>query len=337
MKKKLVIDDAIPFLKGRIEHLFECEYVSGPEICRERLLDANGLLVRTRTQCGAPLLEGTTVSFVATGTIGLDHFDTEWLDSHNICWQNAPGCNAPGVAQYVWSALLRLGFDPKRRGANRLGIVGKGNVGSIVAEWGRRLGAEVLVCDPPRAERGLTDEAYMTLREMAAQVDAMTFHTPLTRSGRHATLHMAGLETLGAMRRGAIVINAARGGVVDEEALRNARDMLDLRIALDTWEGEPSISALTLDIADIATPHIAGYSRQGKQRATYAIICGLEKHFGVEISKEGLAAPYSPPRHLDEEAVVSSFDPMPLDARLRHDRVHFEEQRESYIFRDELL
>lgn len=331
--KKLIIDDAVPYLRDRLEGIYECDYLPGERITSADVREADGLIVRTRTRCNASLLEGSNVSFVATGTIGLDHFDTEWLDTAGIHWQNAPGCNAPAVAQYVWSALLRLGFRPDR---HTLGVVGKGHVGSIVCEWGRILGADVIVCDPPRAERGLTDEKYMSLEELAGAADAVTFHTPLTRTGKWPSYRMASEGFFAGLREDAILVNAARGGVVDESTLNRAIRGKHIRAAIDTWQGEPVISRETLDNALIATPHIAGYSRQGKERATLAIIRGLNTHFGTQVSTEGLAEPYSTPNGLDAETILESFDPMPTDAYLRSDPGNFEVQRDSYIFREEL-
>lgn len=334
-RARLLVDSGIPYLRERIEDLFDCRFVHGDDISHALCREAEGLLVRTRTKCGCPLLEETPVEFVATGTIGLDHFDTEWLTEAGIDWQNAPGCNAPGVAQYVWSSLLRLGFRPKERPLT-LGVVGKGNVGRIIVEWGRILGAEVIVCDPPRAERGEDDEKYLPLEALLERADAVTFHTPLTREGNHPTYHLLDAEKCRHLKQGAIIVNAARGGVVDEKALLDVKAEKNLTLAIDTWEGEPQINLATLKESAIATPHIAGYSREGKERATLAIITGLERHFGVEIDKEGLALPYTTPIRLTEERILESFDPMPTDAKLRSNPLQFETQRDSYIYRREV-
>ncbi len=334
--RKLVIDDAIPFLKGRLEEHFSCMYVPGNELRHALLTDADGLLVRTRTRCNEAMLGGTPVSFVATGTIGLDHFDIPWLENRHIRWQNAPGCNAPAVAQYVWSSLLRLGVHPGEGRRPVVGVVGKGNVGSIVVEWGRRLGAEMIVCDPPRQRAGMTDEDYISLPELASRADAVTFHTPLTRSGEDATWHLCDEGVLERLRPGAVLVNAARGGVVEEEALRRVAKRKNLRLAIDTWEGEPQISTETLYMAEIATPHIAGYSIEGKQRATLAILRGLMEHFGVTLPVDGLADPYTPPETLTEEIILSSFDPAPLGAALRAAPAGFETMRDSYRYRAEI-
>lgn len=338
--KKLIIDDAIPFLEGRLDENFECRILPGAEISNDDLKEADGVLVRTRTHCNEELLHDTPVSFVATGTIGLDHIDTHYCDEHSIHWQNAPGCNAPAVAQYVWRALLELGFDVKTQ---TLGVVGKGNVGSLVVEWGRRLGAKVIVCDPPRKVRGLEDESYLPLDQLLKEADAVTFHTPLIKSegpdpfGYYMTptIGLADHKMLGLLKPGAIVINAARGGIVDETALGEIKETKGLKVALDTWEGEPKINPSHLDIADIATFHIAGYSRQGKERATYSILSGLEDHFGVQLSKEGLTGPYTPSETLTEQVIRDSYDIMADDTLMRREYCDFERLRDTYPLREE--
>lgn len=342
---KLVIDDAIPFLENRLDSCFRQAILPGEEITREDLMDADGLLVRTRTKCNASLLDGTPVTFIATGTIGLDHIDRDYCDSHGIEWQNAPGCNAPAVAQYVWRALFQLGFGEMKKNGKMptLGVVGMGNVGSIVVEWGRRLGFNVIVCDPPRAALGLDDEDYLSLHELMSRADAVTFHTPMIRETARKdgieirpTYHLADREVLENLRPGAILVNAARGGIVDEESLREIKDEKGLRVCIDTWEGEPAIDLETLKMADIATFHIAGYSRQGKERATRAILEGLERHFNVELSKEGLTGEYQLLKELSREAIERSYDIMADDRLLREAPECFETRRNAYKLREEV-
>ena len=339
MKPLLIIDNLIPFLEGRLENDFECRYLSPARITPEAVARARGLLVRTRTRCDAPLLGGSDVEFVATGTIGLDHFNIPWLESRGIDWHNAPGCNAPAVAQYVWTALLRLGFDPAKM---TLGVVGKGHVGSIVTEWGRHLGAKVIVCDPPRKVLGLTDEEYLDLHELAARADAVTFHTPLIRSRGNTpetsfpTLGLADAEVLSLLRDGAIVVNAARGGIVDEEALLSIKEGKKLKTAIDTWDGEPYVNRRLLEASDIATFHIAGYSRQGKERATHAILTYLEKHFRVRLRKDDLAGPYRLPEGLSCASITASYDIMADDAEFRRHPEDFETLRDTYDLRPEV-
>ena len=346
MAPKLVIDDAIPFLEGRLESEFNCNIMPGAAIGREDLSDADGLLVRTRTRCDASLLDGTPVSFVATGTIGLDHIDTAYCDRAGITWQNAPGCNAPAVAQYVFRALSELGFflgADKGGGVPVLGVVGKGNVGGIVTDWARRLGVKVIVSDPPRQNAGMTDEEYLPLEEVMRRADAVTIHTPLIkdRPGEKLppTVGLISAEMLELLKPGAILINAARGGIVDETALRRLKSEKGLKVCLDTWEGEPAVNRDSLDMADIATFHIAGYSRQGKERATYAILSGLEKHFGVTLPKNGLTGPYTPPESLTEGRIRESYDIMADDAQMRreyHAPKDFERLRDTYPLREEV-
>ena len=338
--KRLVIDDAIPFLEGRLENYFECVRLPGAKISHNDLLDADGLLVRTRTRCDAPLLEDTPVSFVATATIGIDHIDTKFCDSHGIDWQNAPGCNAPAVAQYVWRALFELGFDPA---SMTLGVVGKGNVGSIVTEWGRRLGAKVLVSDPPRTAVGLTDEHYIPLEELMQSADAVTFHTPLIKKSTpelDSTIHLASARTLPLLKTGGILINAARGGIVDEQTLLDLKKEKGWKTILDTWENEPEINKALLSASDISTFHIAGYSLEGKQRASYAVLEGLERHFGISLDKSGLAGPYTPPRALGEKELRGNYDILADDAVMRREYrlpADFERLRNTYPMRPELL
>lgn len=344
LKPKLIIDDAIPFLDGRLESYFDCRYMPGEEIKRSDLRDAEGLLVRIRTRCDGELLAETPITFVATGTIGLDHIDTEWCDAHGIHWQNAPGCNAPAVTQYVFRALSELGLPLNFDGIPQedrptLGIVGKGNVGGLVAEWGRRLGLNVIVTDPPRAAQGLKDEDYISLKEVMEKADAVTFHTPLIKKdkpGMPSTWHLAGKEELALLKPGAIVINASRGGVIDEAALLEAKRDKGLKIAIDTWEGEPLINPATLKETDIATFHIAGYSRQGKERATRAILAGLEEHFGKVLHMSDLAAPYSPPAVLTETIIRDSYDIMTDDYLMRREYKDFENLRNFYPLREEV-
>ena len=316
MKPKLIIDDAIPFLDGRLEPHFDCRYMPGEDIKRQDLRDADGLLVRTRTKCNAELLEGTSVKFVATGTIGIDHIDTGWCDANGITWLNAPGCNAPPVAHYVFRALLELGMPldcldlPEER-RPVLGVVGKGHVGGLVTDWGRRLGLNVIVSDPPRAARGLDDENYLPLSDLMARADAVTFHTPMIKedtADMKSTLHLADDRHLRMLRDGAILINAARGGIVDEAALLEIAPVRNLRLA----------------------------SHQGKERATRAILSGLEEHFGVTLHISDLSAPYTPSEHLSESALRDSYDIMTDDYMMRHHYEEFEHMRNSYPLREEV-
>lgn len=299
-----------------------------PELVR----DADAVVIRTRTRCNEELLGGSRVKLVATATIGMDQIDLDWCAKAGIDVRNAPGCNAPGVAQYVWSSLLREGFKP---GRDKLGIVGCGNVGSIVKAWAERLGTEVLVNDPPKEAKD-PDGNYTGLEELLRECDAVTLHTPLTRDGKWPSYHLISEKELALMRPGALLINAARGPVVSGDAVKAAVKEGRIRAVIDTWEGEPEIDAELLDLVDYGTFHIAGYSRQGKERATRMALEALEQKFGIEIDKSGLAGAYTEPEGLCEESILRSYDPGADMAPLREHPELFDTLRANYNYRDEV-
>lgn len=281
---KLVIDDKIPYIKGEAERLGETVYLPGNAITASDVREADALIVRTRTRCDEGLLRGSRVQFIATATIGYDHLDTAYLASHGIGWANCPGCNAPSVAQYVGCALLTL-YDelPAAPAGSGLtaGIVGVGHVGKAVAAALRRLGVRTLLCDPPRADAE-GPEGFVPLSAIEQEADIITFHTPLTRTGRHATYHMADAAFFARLRRRPVIINAARGEVVDTQALMAAIAAGQVGPAvIDTWEGEPRIHRPLLEKACLATPHIAGYSADGKAAGTRMVLEAVARHFGL--------------------------------------------------------
>lgn len=339
---KIVADRFIPFLQGRLEPFAEIKYIHPDSFSPETIKGADALLIRTRTRCGAPLLQGSSVRMIATATIGMDQFDLPWCAEHGIATFNSPGCNSPAVAQYVWSSLLHIGIDPKDI---TIGVAGHGNVGSIVANWGRKLGAKVLLCDPPKAPSGAEGE-YMSLRDLAPRVDVLTLHTPLTRDGSHPTFHMIDREILSLMRPGAVLVNAARGPVVDSAAVAEKALSGSLRLVTDVWEGEPAdLNPVILEKSEVATPHIAGYSLQGKQRATRMIIESVGRTFGIPVARrEGepgvkvwdLPAPYTPWPQVTAPDIKASYDPLVETARLKADPACFETWRDSYDYRPEL-
>lgn len=329
---KIIADENIPFLRGRLEPYAEVTYADQFGFTPELVRDADALLIRTRTRCDASLLEGSRVRLVATATIGMDQIDIPWCTANGITVRNSPGCNAPGVAQYVWSTLLRAGFDTRK---SVLGVVGKGNVGRIVTEWGRRMGVKVIVCDPPRQEQGLTDEEYLPLKVLLSRCDAVTLHTPLTRTGENATFGLIGPEELRCLRDGAVIINAARGGVIREEPLKEELKKGRLRAIIDTWAGEPEIDRELLSLVDCGTFHIAGYSLQGKQRATRMVLEAVSDYFGITPSLEGLEGDYSEPEGLSPLMVTRSYDPMEDFLSLRDAPDAFDRLRHDYDFRNE--
>lgn len=330
-KPLIVIDKDIPFIKGRLEPVADTRYLDQDEFTPDAVADADAMIIRTRTRCDRSLLEGSRVGFIATATIGMDQFDLPWLQSVGIGTANAPGCNAPGVAQYVWSSLLHLGVRPD---VLKLGVVGCGNVGSIVADWGRKMGAEVLVSDPPRQVAGIPDN-YAPLDRIMSECDVVTLHTPLIRTGKNPTFHLIGDGELRLMREGGILVNAARGPVVDFNALSEAIDSKDLQAVIDTWEGEPTIDPALLDKVKIGTFHIAGYSLEGKQRATRMSLEAMERYFGFEVDKSGLAEAYALPRNVEAAIIKDSYDPFADMALLKKAPDRFDRLRAEYNYRRE--
>jgi erythronate-4-phosphate dehydrogenase len=243
--------------------------VPGRPVPQAELDDADGLMVRSVTKVNAELLNGKPVKFVGTATAGTDHIDEAFLQQQGIAFSAAPGCNAIAVVEYVFSALLLLaerdGFALKDR---TVGIVGVGNVGGRLQARLAALGIRTLLCDPPRADRG--DEGdFLPLSQLVAEADILTFHTPLFKQGAYKTLHLADEALLRALKPNAILINACRGPVVDNQALLKVLETRrDLSVVLDVWEPEPELSLPLLEKVDIATAHIAGYTLEGKARGT---------------------------------------------------------------------
>ena len=274
---KIVADKAIPFLQGVFEPYAEVVYREGGAICAEDVRDADALITRTRTRCDAALLEGSSVRIIASATIGVDHIDMQWCDSHGITVRNAAGCNANGVVQYVFSAL----YGTAARKAISLkdatiGIIGVGHVGSRVESMARSLGFRVLLNDPPR-EAAEGSFGFSSLDTLLEESDIVTLHVPRDPDTRA----MAGKDFFRKMKDGAFFINACRGEVVDEQALMNARYRLG-PVIIDTWNNEPDINRELMAMVDIATPHIAGYSYQGKQNGTADAVRAVAHYFGIE-------------------------------------------------------
>ena len=273
---KIVIDRAIPFAEGVFEPYATVLYKEGPDICREDLLDADALMIRTRTRCDAALLEGTAVKLIATATASLDNVDQPWCAEHGIYVKNASGCNAGGVTNYVFSALYgtaaRKGIP--LTGAT-IGIIGLGSAGTRVEEMGYRLGFKILRYDPLRA----ASEPYNDFRgldEVLEGSDIVTMHIPVNDTTRW----MANADFFAKMRPGAFFINTAQGELGVEDDLIEAIPRLG-PVALDTWCHEPDINRKLMDLVDIATPHIAGYTLQGKQIGTSLAVRSVARYFGI--------------------------------------------------------
>lgn len=347
---KVICDAKIPFLNGALEPYADVVYLPGAKITRDEVRSADALIVRTRTKCDAGLLDGTSVRFVATATIGFDHIDTAYCDSKGIKWTNAAGCNSSSVAQYVTAALLhlsnRLGLELKRK---TIGVVGVGNVGSKVARNAAALGMKVLLNDPPRF-RVERDNKFIPIDELLASSDIITLHVPLNLEGLDKTYHLVDKDFLKMIKEGAFLINSSRGEVVETEALRNSLAHGKLMGAvLDVWEKEPEIDLKLMGLAHVATPHIAGYSIDGKAIGTSMCVKAFAEFFGIDAlrswSPGELPKPSEPVIEIDcdrkkfhdilHEAVKRSYDIEAEDKRLRASPASFERQRGDYPFRRE--
>ncbi|MCM1518977.1 MAG: 4-phosphoerythronate dehydrogenase [Pseudoflavonifractor sp.] len=338
-RPRIIIERNIPFIAGLLDSSCDVAYLSAGEITPGAMRDADGLITRTRTRCDAALLDGSRCRFIATATIGTDHIDPPYCREHGITVVNAPGCNAPAVAQYVCATILsylRDHGDGREPSDLTLGIVGVGHVGSIVERWGRQLGFRVLCCDPPRAVAegpgGFTD-----INTIAAESDIITFHTPLTREGTYPTVRLCDNSLLAKMTRRPLVINSSRGAVTDNAALVKAIDSGTIAAAaIDCWENEPNISLALLDRAFVATPHIAGYSREGKIRATSMVVRALCDFFGLPQVDVAERVPAGAARCVTPAAILHSYDPLADTAALKADPAAFESLRNNYLYRDEV-
>ena len=282
---KIVVDNKIPFIKGVLEPYAEVVYLPGKETGAEVVKDADALITRTRTVCNESLLKGSAVKVIATATIGFDHIDTEWCEANGIWWTNAPGCNSWSVKQYVSSVLVSLA---KKHGLKledlTLGVVGVGNVGSKVAVAAKALGMKVLLNDPPRARKEGPD-GFVDLDEIVAKSDIVTLHVPLEKGGEDPTWHLFDAARMAAMRRNQILINSSRGPVVDNAALKQTLKAGGLKGAvLDVWEGEPELDPELVSLLDYSTPHIAGYSSDGKANGTMMSVRAVAGKLGLPLT-----------------------------------------------------
>ncbi|MBD5242014.1 MAG: 4-phosphoerythronate dehydrogenase [Barnesiella sp.] len=329
---KVIVENKIPFFKGLLDDVAEVSYLSPEEITAEAVKDTDAIVTRTRTRCDKNLLEGSRCSLIASATIGLDHVDVEWCEQNGIEVKNAPGCNAPAVAQYVFASLLSMGVELEGK---CLGIIGAGNVGKIVADWGKQLGMKVIINDPPR-ELVEGKGEFVSLDTIAAEADVITFHTPYTRNGVFATRHLLDSQLVDKFRRKPVVINSARGAVTDTKAL--VKGMADGKIShliIDCWEGEPEISRQLLEMASVATPHIAGYSLQGKQRASYTAAHEVADKFSLRM-KSVPEMQYLPEK-VTEEDIKKSYNPIDDTVSLKNAPEMFESLRNNYKLRNEVL
>lgn len=342
---KIIADNRIPFLKGILEPYAEVVYLPCKDIQNGDVLDADALLIRTRTKCDGELLDGSNVKFIGTAAIGFDHIDTDYCQAKNIRWANAPGCNAKAVAQYVISSIIQFsrtyGFLPSDK---TIGIIGVGQVGQKVERFCRLLGMNVLLNDPPRA-RNEGEKNFVSLERILAESDIVTFHPVLEKEGPDKTWHMADSLFFSKLKKPAFLINTARGPIVDTEALKQAmHDGQIIDCALDCWENEPEIDQQLLEKVLIGTPHISGYSSDGKANGTKTVIEQLNQFFDLRMPKIELqlSTPDEPvlkirkndPQKI-ESALLYAYDPVKDSQLLKKAPQKFDEIRSNYVFRRE--
>mgnify|MGYP001826500977 CR=1 FL=1 len=255
-------------------------FLDGRDITRRDLEGTSTLIVRTATRLNSDLLEGTGIEFVGTTSIGTDHLDIPWLEKAGITWANAPGCNADSAAQYtlamIWLAMQRTGRDLQGLSA---GIIGRGNVGSRTQRLLETMGVKTLANDPPLADKGV--EGLVSLDD-ALDCDIVCLHVPLTKTGLYPTFRMMNEERLGRIRKGSLLVNSARGNVIDGTALLTALKTGHLDAALDVWPGEPELDPRILRRTVVATPHVAGYSDDGKRNGTQMVYAAFCKWAGLD-------------------------------------------------------
>ncbi|WP_312442630.1 MULTISPECIES: 4-phosphoerythronate dehydrogenase PdxB [Stutzerimonas] len=329
----ILADENIPLVDEFFAGFCKIRRMPGRSINRAALENVDVLLVRSVTRVDREMLEGSAVQFVGTCTIGTDHLDLDYFEQAGIEWASAPGCNARGVVDYVLGSLLVLSeVRGEALARRRFGVVGAGEVGGRLLEVLRGLGWDVRVCDPPRQVREAGD--FVSLDEILAECDVISLHTPLTLGGDWPTFHLFDQARLSRLRPGTWLINASRGAVVDNAALR---DLLlqrpDLEAVLDVWEGEPQVDVALAGLCRIATPHIAGYSLDGKLRGTAQIYAALCAARGVEPAIE--LAQLMPGPALTELAFASSAEPAEMLATLC--RAVYDPRRDDADFRRSLL
>lgn len=274
---KIIADENIPYVRDFFSPFGDVITAPGRHLTPEQVQDADILLVRSVTRVGEALLAGSKVRFVGTCTIGVDHLDTDYLRRNHIAYASAPGCNAGGVVQYVLTALTELASNWRQK---RIGVIGCGNVGGRLCQTLEALKVAYSVYDPflPKASN-----PRLVAVEQALDCDIICVHTPYTTAEPFPTHHMIGFEQLRRLRSGSILLNAGRGGAIDNLALlAHLQADADLRVVLDVWEHEPAVNLALLEMVAIGTPHIAGYSYEGKLNGSAMIHAALTKFLGMD-------------------------------------------------------
>ena len=346
---KIIIDDKIPYIRGAFEDVAEVIYLPGSKTTAEIAKNADAIVTRTRTICNEKLLAGSSVKFIATATIGYDHIDTDYCDAAGIKWTNAPGCNSKSVEQYIASALMVLAETKKLKLKDLcIGIVGVGNVGSKVAKICEIFGMKVLLNDPPR-ERAEGSDKFVSLETIKNEADIISLHVPLNIKGEDATFHMGNESFFSALKKKPVLINSCRGEVIETDAVKKALKTKRLSsFVCDCWENEPDLDLELLEMTEIATPHIAGYSKDGKAKGTLMSVLAISDFFGLGLNNwqpSGVELPTNPIIEIDGEgmneqevfskAILHTYDIRHDDKLLRLSPEHFEQQRGDYPTRRE--
>ncbi|MBW8323132.1 MAG: 4-phosphoerythronate dehydrogenase PdxB [Prolixibacteraceae bacterium] len=346
---KIIIDDKIPYIHGAFERVAEVVYLPGSKTTPEIVKDADAIVTRTRTICNEKLLAGSSVKFIATATIGYDHIDTDYCDAAGIKWTNAPGCNSKSVEQYIASTLMVLA-EQKNLKLKELciGVVGVGNVGSKVVQIGELFGMKVLRNDPPR-ERAEGSAEFVSLRHVMDEADIISLHVPLNMKGEDATFHLGSESFFSGLKKKPILINSCRGEVVETQAVKAALKSNQISgFVCDCWENEPEIDLELLAMTEIATPHIAGYSKDGKATGTEMSVKAINQFFGLGLENwqpSGVEQPANPVFELDgtglseqeiiAKAILNTYDIRNDDQDFRKNTAKFEQLRGDYPTRRE--
>lgn len=346
---KIIADNKIPYLKDVLDNVADVTYMPGIDITKKAIKDADALIIRTRTKCNEQTLKGANIKMIASATIGYDHIDTSWCKNNGIEWSNSPGCNAGSVMQYIAAVFALLVEEKEWELKNKyIAVVGVGNVGSKVASLARELGMVVYEVDPPRA-RTEHNKTFYELKNIIQKADIVTFHTPLTYEGPDKTYHLCNDKLLSMMKKEAVLINTSRGEVVSNKALKNVLLNKSIGTAvIDTWEDEPNIDHELLEKVWIATPHIAGYSQDGKAMGTQMSVQAISRKFNLGMDNwevKHLTLPEHTTLVIDchklskEEIVANAIlHTYPLrddDKRLRNNPEKFEYLRGNYPVRRE--
>ncbi|MCD4744721.1 MAG: 4-phosphoerythronate dehydrogenase [Bacteroidales bacterium] len=346
---KIVADDKIPYLKGILEPYADIVYLPANNITNKKIADADALIIRSITICDSELLDNTNIRFIASATIGNDHIDKEYCKLKNISWENAQACNSSSVTQYIASALLYIEKHYKfTLSYKTIGIIGVGNIGSKVAGLAKNLGLNVLLNDPPRV-RNEGVKGFVSIEQILAESDIISLHVPLNYTGIDKTYHLVNKNFINDIRKKVFLLNSSRGSVVDNKILKLALKSGKLAGAvLDVWENEPDLDIELLDLVNIGTPHIAGYSSEGKANGTSMSVQAISRFFNFglnewcpqiisEQKKSVITIDCSgkTDRDILFEAVTATYNIQEDDNRLRNSPETFEKQRDNYTLRRE--